>query len=166
MPFADNQGTRIYWDEQGTGAPILLIMGLGYPSAMWHRTAAGAVSFLPHDRTRQSRRRTERCASRPLLDCSHGFGRSRRARRRRRSQCPCLWGVDGRHDRPGIRVAVSRTGAVSHSRLHSRRRTERQARRARRNRDAESPHLDEPGTSSRGRNPFYLRRRDAAALDR
>src|SRR5580658_2863613 len=37
MPFADNQGTKIYWDEQGTGAPILLIMGLGYPSAMWHR---------------------------------------------------------------------------------------------------------------------------------
>jgi 3-oxoadipate enol-lactonase len=41
MPFADNQGTRIYWDEQGTGAPILLIMGLGYPSAMWHRTRPG-----------------------------------------------------------------------------------------------------------------------------
>jgi 3-oxoadipate enol-lactonase len=38
MPFADNHGTRIYWDEQGWGAPILLIMGLGYPSAMWHRT--------------------------------------------------------------------------------------------------------------------------------
>jgi 3-oxoadipate enol-lactonase len=41
MPFADNQGTKIYWDEQGTGAPILLIMGLGYPSAMWHRTRPG-----------------------------------------------------------------------------------------------------------------------------
>src|SRR5271169_6868705 len=38
MPFADNQGTKIYWDERGTGAPILLIMGLGYPSAMWHRS--------------------------------------------------------------------------------------------------------------------------------
>lgn len=38
MPFVNNQGTRIYWDEQGTGVPILLIMGLGYPSAMWHRT--------------------------------------------------------------------------------------------------------------------------------
>ena len=38
MPFADNHGTRIYWDEEGTGAPVLLIMGLGYPSAMWHRT--------------------------------------------------------------------------------------------------------------------------------
>jgi 3-oxoadipate enol-lactonase len=38
MPFADNHGTNIYWDEQGTGPPLLLIMGLGYPSAMWQRT--------------------------------------------------------------------------------------------------------------------------------
>jgi 3-oxoadipate enol-lactonase len=38
MPFVDNRGAKIYWDEQGTGEPILLIMGLGYPSAMWHRT--------------------------------------------------------------------------------------------------------------------------------
>src|ERR1700732_1968990 len=38
MAFVENQGARIYWDEQGQGAPILLIMGLGYPSAMWHRT--------------------------------------------------------------------------------------------------------------------------------
>jgi 3-oxoadipate enol-lactonase len=37
MPFIENQGTRIYWDEQGRGAPILLIMGLGYASCMWHR---------------------------------------------------------------------------------------------------------------------------------
>lgn len=38
MPFAENQGARIYWDEQGTGEPVLLIMGLGYPSDLWHRT--------------------------------------------------------------------------------------------------------------------------------
>ena len=38
MPFVENQGARIYWDEQGQGAPVLLIMGLGYPSYMWHRT--------------------------------------------------------------------------------------------------------------------------------
>jgi len=38
MPFATNEGTKIYWDEQGTGAPVLLIMGLGYASCMWHRT--------------------------------------------------------------------------------------------------------------------------------
>ena len=38
MAFVENQGTKIYWDEQGQGAPVLLIMGLGYTSAMWHRT--------------------------------------------------------------------------------------------------------------------------------
>jgi 3-oxoadipate enol-lactonase len=37
MAFVDNQGARIYWDEQGRGEPVLLIMGLGYPSAMWYR---------------------------------------------------------------------------------------------------------------------------------
>ena len=38
MAFIQNQGARIYWDEQGEGDPILLIMGLGYPSIMWYRT--------------------------------------------------------------------------------------------------------------------------------
>lgn len=38
MPFVENRGARIYWDEQGQGTPILLIMGLGYPSDLWHRT--------------------------------------------------------------------------------------------------------------------------------
>lgn len=38
MAFVENQGANIYWDEQGHGAPVLLIMGLGYPSSLWHRT--------------------------------------------------------------------------------------------------------------------------------
>jgi 3-oxoadipate enol-lactonase len=38
MPFVENHGTKIYWDEQGAGPPVLLIMGLGYPSALWYRT--------------------------------------------------------------------------------------------------------------------------------
>jgi len=38
MAFVENQGARIYWDEQGQGEPVLLIMGLGYPSQMWYRT--------------------------------------------------------------------------------------------------------------------------------
>jgi len=38
MAFIDNQGAKIYWDEQGEGEPVLLIMGLGYPSVMWFRT--------------------------------------------------------------------------------------------------------------------------------
>ena len=37
MAFVENQRARIYWDEEGQGEPVLLIMGLGYPSAMWHR---------------------------------------------------------------------------------------------------------------------------------
>jgi 3-oxoadipate enol-lactonase len=38
MAFIENRGAKIYWDERGQGAPILLIMGLGYPSDMWFRT--------------------------------------------------------------------------------------------------------------------------------
>src|SRR5229473_6102965 len=38
MPFVENQEAKIYWDDQGHGPPVLLIMGLGYPSLMWYRT--------------------------------------------------------------------------------------------------------------------------------
>ena len=38
MSFVENQGAKIYWDELGQGTPVLLIMGLGYTSVMWHRT--------------------------------------------------------------------------------------------------------------------------------
>src|SRR3989441_9425553 len=38
MAFINNQGAQIYWDEQGEGEPVLVIMGLGYPSGMWYRT--------------------------------------------------------------------------------------------------------------------------------
>src|ERR1700686_1005878 len=44
MAFVENQGARIYWDEQGQGEPVLLIMGLGYPSAMWYRTRPALAS--------------------------------------------------------------------------------------------------------------------------
>jgi pimeloyl-ACP methyl ester carboxylesterase len=38
MAFVENQGVKIYWDEQGQGEPVLLIMGLGWASPMWHRS--------------------------------------------------------------------------------------------------------------------------------
>ena len=38
MSLIENKGARIYWDERGTGEPLLLIMGLSYPSYMWHRS--------------------------------------------------------------------------------------------------------------------------------
>ncbi len=37
MPFVENLGARIHWDEQGSGAPLLLIMGLGWPYQGWWR---------------------------------------------------------------------------------------------------------------------------------
>jgi len=38
MPYGANEGARIYWDEQGSGDALLLIMGLGYTAHMWQRT--------------------------------------------------------------------------------------------------------------------------------
>jgi pimeloyl-ACP methyl ester carboxylesterase len=38
MAFTVNQGAKIYWDQLGEGDPLLLIMGLGYPSDSWHRS--------------------------------------------------------------------------------------------------------------------------------
>ena len=38
MPFVENLGARIYWDEEGSGAPLLMIMGLGWTSHAWHRS--------------------------------------------------------------------------------------------------------------------------------
>jgi pimeloyl-ACP methyl ester carboxylesterase len=37
MPIADRGDAQIWWDAQGEGEPLLLIMGLGYSSDMWHR---------------------------------------------------------------------------------------------------------------------------------
>ena len=37
MPFAQHQGAKLYWDEQGEGDPLLLIMGLGSTSRLWER---------------------------------------------------------------------------------------------------------------------------------
>lgn len=37
MPYASNDGVELYWEEEGSGEPLLLIMGLGYTLDMWHR---------------------------------------------------------------------------------------------------------------------------------
>ena len=37
MAHAVNDDVRIYWEEDGDGEPLLLIMGLGYTLDMWHR---------------------------------------------------------------------------------------------------------------------------------
>jgi 3-oxoadipate enol-lactonase len=37
MPYLVNRGARIYWEEQGSGPPVLLIMGLSFTLEMWFR---------------------------------------------------------------------------------------------------------------------------------
>jgi 3-oxoadipate enol-lactonase len=38
MPFAERDGVRLYWDQDGSGDPVLLIMGLGMNATGWWRT--------------------------------------------------------------------------------------------------------------------------------
>lgn len=35
MPFANNNGVRVHWQEQGRGTPVLLIMGHRFSGEMW-----------------------------------------------------------------------------------------------------------------------------------
>jgi 3-oxoadipate enol-lactonase len=44
MPFVHRPDARIWWDQSGTGDPILLIMGHAYGSDMWHRTASALAA--------------------------------------------------------------------------------------------------------------------------
>ncbi len=37
MPYVNNRGASIYWEEQGSGPPVLLIMGLSFTHEMWFR---------------------------------------------------------------------------------------------------------------------------------
>ncbi|MGH8034267.1 MAG: alpha/beta fold hydrolase, partial [Lysobacterales bacterium] len=46
MPFANNNGTNIYWRATGSGEPLLLIMGLGYPADMWHHVEGGLTEHF------------------------------------------------------------------------------------------------------------------------
>jgi 3-oxoadipate enol-lactonase len=37
VPYANNNGVRIYWEEHGQGPPLLMIMGLSFTLDMWTR---------------------------------------------------------------------------------------------------------------------------------
>lgn len=37
MPYVTNEGAEIYWEERGSGPPVLLIMGLSFTLDMWFR---------------------------------------------------------------------------------------------------------------------------------
>jgi pimeloyl-ACP methyl ester carboxylesterase len=44
MPFTHRPGARIWWEQSGTGDPVLLIMGHAYGAGMWHRTVPGLAA--------------------------------------------------------------------------------------------------------------------------
>ena len=37
MAYVVNEGAKLYWDERGSGPPVLLIMGLSFTHEMWFR---------------------------------------------------------------------------------------------------------------------------------
>lgn len=37
MAYVDRGDARIWWEEAGSGEPLLLVQGLGYPGEMWYR---------------------------------------------------------------------------------------------------------------------------------
>lgn len=37
MPYAEGEGAKIFWREEGEGEPLLLVMGLGCASDVWFR---------------------------------------------------------------------------------------------------------------------------------
>jgi 3-oxoadipate enol-lactonase len=37
MPYANNRGIKLFWEEYGSGPPVLLIMGLSFTHEMWFR---------------------------------------------------------------------------------------------------------------------------------
>ncbi len=44
MPLLDRPGARIHWDATGSGTPLLLIQGLGYPSEANRRIVPGLAA--------------------------------------------------------------------------------------------------------------------------
>jgi 3-oxoadipate enol-lactonase len=36
VAFTQNKDVRLHWEEQGSGPPVLLIMGHAFPSDMWY----------------------------------------------------------------------------------------------------------------------------------
>ncbi len=66
VPYVTNAGAKIYWNEQGSGPPVLLIMGLSFTHEMWFRvlpilrTSYRAIYF------RQPRDGPQRRAARSL----------------------------------------------------------------------------------------------------
>ena len=57
MSHVTHAGARIWWEEQGEGDPVLLIMGLGATLEWWNRLTPSLTPRYRTIRVRQPRRR-------------------------------------------------------------------------------------------------------------
>jgi 3-oxoadipate enol-lactonase len=69
MAYTRNGSVRIYWEEEGSGHPLLLIMGLSFSLAMWEELRA---FFAKHFRTILFDNRCVGKSDSPLLPFSIG----------------------------------------------------------------------------------------------
>ena len=81
-------GIELYYEEQGDGEPLLLIMGLAADSVAWMFQLPAFAERLPHHRLRQPRRRPQQQARRAVHDRADGRRRGRRCSTRSTSSAP------------------------------------------------------------------------------
>lgn len=48
MPIIKSNGIDLYYEEQGTGDPLLLIMGITAPGAAWEKLFAHSATCFSH----------------------------------------------------------------------------------------------------------------------
>ena len=77
MPYTENEGIKIYWDERGAGQPLLLINGTGIHCGpdLWY----GLMPALRHTTARYYSTivaRAQRCAPGIILNHDDGQRRS------------------------------------------------------------------------------------------
>ena len=146
MAYTTNHSTKIFWDEAGSGEPLLLIMGLGYSHEMWHRTWP---LMAHHFRTIVFDNRgvgKSDVPPRPVSGRAHGCRRSIGSRRGGHRTRPRVRRLDGRHDRAGVRDSLPAAREIAGSGLHRVRRAEFDSGCAERAADPDGPrHHDSRG---------------------
>ena len=108
MPFAENNGTKFFWTEQGAGEPLLLIMGLGGSHKEWRRIGPKLAEkyrvILFDNRGVGETVFTDE----PFFDSINGSGREGCFGRGKRRIGAHSRNVYGRNDRAGIRACLPR----------------------------------------------------------
>ena len=117
MPFAISRGVKIYWEEHGTGPPVLLIMGLTFALDMWHRVLPSVARnyraiLLDNRGVGRSDSPGGPYWIPTMAEHAGRYGDGRGRERTRNGR------IDGWHDRAGTGAASPGARAVADARLH------------------------------------------------